>query len=144
MAEPSAADRRRSSPPRRREREADGLRDNRVKVSYNDSELTILNEAASRDNQALASWIASAALAVAEEKVVPVSADLKDVLADLVKARTQVTRVGTNVNQIARVLNSEGDVTDAQLSAALRAVQQAVRRLDEATLQLMRERRRRL
>ncbi|WP_168713721.1 plasmid mobilization relaxosome protein MobC [Streptomyces sp. A0642] len=144
MAEPSAAGRRRSSPPRRREREADGPRDNRVKVSYNDSELTILNEAASRDNQALASWIASAALAVAEEKVVPVSAAMKDVLADLVKARTQVTRVGTNVNQIARVLNSEGEVTDPQLSAALRAVQQAVRRLDEATLQLMRERRNRL
>lgn len=144
MAEPPAADRRRSSPPRRREREADGPRDNRVKVSYNDTELTILNEAASRDNQALASWIASAALAVAEEKVVPVSGAMKDVLSDLVKARTHVSRVGNNVNQIARVLNSEGEVTDPQLASALRAVQQAMRRIDEATLQLMRERRRRL
>ncbi|GAA3312348.1 plasmid mobilization relaxosome protein MobC [Streptomyces cinereospinus] len=143
MAEPPAADGRRRAPKRRRNREAEGPRTNRFLVSYNDTELAIVNEAAARDNQALASWIASSALAVAEEKVVPVSNDMKDVLADLVKARTHVSRVGNNVNQIARVLNADGEVTDPQLAAVLGAVQQAMQRIDEATLQLMRERRRR-
>lgn len=143
MAEPPAADGRRGARKRRRNREAEGPRTNRFLVSYNDTELTIVKEAAARDNQALASWIASSALAVAEEKVVPVSSATKDVLADLVKARTHVSRVGNNVNQIARVLNADGDVTDPQLTAVLAAVHQAMRRIDEATLQLMRERRHR-
>ncbi|WUU86511.1 MobC family plasmid mobilization relaxosome protein (plasmid) [Streptomyces cellulosae] len=143
MAEPPAADGRRGARKRRRNREAEGPRTNRFLVSYNDTELAIVKEAAARDNQALASWIASSALAVAEEKVVPVSSAMKDVLADLVKARTHVSRVGNNVNQIARVLNADGDVTDPQLTAVLAAVHQAMRRIDEATLQLMRERRHR-
>lgn len=141
MAEPPAVDSQRWAPRRRREREAAGTRDNRIKVSYNDTELAIVIEAAARDNQALASWIGTAALNVAKEKVVPVSTDARDVLAELIQARNQASRIGNNVNQIAKALNADGTVNGAQLAATLDVILKSVRRLDEATLQVMRERR---
>ncbi|MEV6179933.1 MobC family plasmid mobilization relaxosome protein [Streptomyces sp. NPDC052015] len=141
MAGSSAGDGRRRAVVRRREREAGGPRDLRIKISYNDAEITIVRAAADRDNTALASWVGTAALAVAKETVVPVSADAKDVLQEVLRSRAQLRRVGNNVNQIARVLNSDGEVSDAQLRAALDALEAAVRRVDAATVQLMRERR---
>lgn len=141
MAEPSAADGRRRAPLRRRERESGGRRDTRIKVSYSEAELAIVGEAAARDNQALAAWVGAAALDVAKEKVVPVSADARDVLTDLIQARNQVSRIGNNVNQIAKALNSEGEVTAAQIAAVLESAFRAIHRLDEATRQVMRERR---
>ncbi|GAA5216982.1 plasmid mobilization relaxosome protein MobC [Streptomyces thinghirensis] len=143
MAEPPATDGRRRAPKRRREREAAGRRTNRFLVSYNDTELVIVTEAATRDNQALASWVGAAALDVAKEKVVPVSTDSRDVLAELIQARNQASRIGNNVNQMAKALNADGTVTGAQLAATLDAILKSVQRLDEATLQVMRERRQR-
>ncbi|MGW1037606.1 plasmid mobilization relaxosome protein MobC [Streptomyces antibioticus] len=141
MAEPSAADGRRRAPKRRREREAAGRRTNRFLVSYNDTELAIVNEAAHRDNQALASWVSATALNVAKEKVVPVSVDARDLVAELIQSRNQASRIGNNVNQIAKALNADGTVTSAQLAATLDAIVKVVQRMDEATLQVMRERR---
>ncbi|MFE1075125.1 plasmid mobilization relaxosome protein MobC [Streptomyces sp. NPDC058783] len=110
-------------------------------MSYNDTELAIVNEAAHRDNQALASWVSAAALNVAKEKVVPVSLDARDVLAELIQARNQASRIGNNVNQIAKALNADGTVTGDQLAATLDAILKAMQRMDEATRQVMRERR---
>ncbi|MFI9186838.1 plasmid mobilization relaxosome protein MobC [Streptomyces goshikiensis] len=110
-------------------------------MSYNDDELAIVREAASRDNQAVAAWVGSAALSVATEKVVPVSTDSREVVAELIQARQQAARIGNNLNQAARVLNAGGAVTGAQLDALVAASERAIRRLDEATRQLMRERR---
>ncbi|MDG5807873.1 plasmid mobilization relaxosome protein MobC [Streptomyces ossamyceticus] len=103
--------------------------------------MKILRAAAERDDTALAAWVGNAALAVAKETVVPVSADAKEVMQEVIRSRVQMSRAGNNLNQIARVLNSGGTVTDAQLVAVLAAVEAAIRRSDEATLQLMRERR---
>ncbi len=144
MGEPSPAGSGPRRRVRRREREPGGVRATRIKVSFNDPELAIVQEAAERDNQALASWVGNAALDVATEKVVPVSADTKDVLQELIQSRGQLRRIGNNLNQVAHILNADGDVTDAQIKAVLEYVQTAVRRVDEATLQLMRERRPRL
>ncbi|MFZ3476063.1 plasmid mobilization relaxosome protein MobC [Streptomyces sp. 2.9] len=141
MAEPAADSGQRESPVRRRGREASGARSKRFLVSYNEAELTIIREAAERDNQAVAAWVGSAALDVATEKVVPVSADSRDVVAELIQARQQAARIGNNVNQMARTLNAGGTVTEAQLAAVAGAAEQAIRRLDEATRQVMRERR---
>ncbi|MEU4038667.1 plasmid mobilization relaxosome protein MobC [Streptomyces collinus] len=110
-------------------------------MSYNETELSILREAAGRDNQALAAWIADAALDVAAEKVVPVSVDARDIVAELIEARRQAARIGNNLNQIAKALNADGTVTAAQVEAAMEAGRRAIQRLDEATLQVMRERR---
>ncbi|MEU8828862.1 plasmid mobilization relaxosome protein MobC [Streptomyces sp. NPDC048636] len=144
MAEPPAADgwRRASDRSARyREREPDERRDNRLKVSYTDTELTIVREAAARDNQALAAWVGDAALKVAKEKVVPVSVDARDLVAELIQSRNQASRIGNNVNQIAKALNSDGTVTGNQIAATLDAILKAMQRMDEATRQVMRERR---
>ncbi|MFE3601378.1 plasmid mobilization relaxosome protein MobC [Streptomyces sp. NPDC059142] len=144
MVEPSTANGRRRASDRRaryRERDADGRRDNRLKVSYTDTELAIIREAAARDNQALAAWVGDTALKVAKEKVVPVSVDARDVLAELIQSRNQASRIGNNVNQIAKALNADGTVTGAQIAATLDAIVKAMQRMDEATRQVMHERR---
>ncbi|MDH6545554.1 uncharacterized protein (DUF1778 family) [Streptomyces sp. SPB4] len=141
MADPRADDDEHRSPVRRRGRETGGPRATRIKVSYNDAELTIIREAADRDNQAVSAWVGSAALDVATEKVVPVSADARDLIAELIQARQQAARIGNNVNQMARAENAGGTVAEAQLGAVLAAAEQVIRRLDEATRQIMRERR---
>ncbi|WP_189852368.1 plasmid mobilization relaxosome protein MobC [Streptomyces omiyaensis] len=109
-------------------------------MSYNDAEHALVKAAADRESQALASWVGHVSLAVAEDTVVPTSISAKAVVAELIEARKQLRRIGTNYNQIAKVLNSEGEVTDAQMDAVHRALVTAIRRMDEATLQLMRER----
>ncbi|MFB7090794.1 hypothetical protein [Streptomyces sp. NPDC056296] len=127
---------------RRRGREPGGPRAHRIKVSFNDPELAIVQEAADRENQALASWVGQVSLAVATELVVPVSADAKEVLQELIQSRGQLRRIGDNLDRVAYALNpDEGEVTDTQLKAVLARVDEAVRRVDEATLQVMRERR---
>lgn len=141
MADPSAVDGRRQPRVRRRERETGGRRAHRFLVSYNEAELAIVREAADRDNTALASWVGSAGLDVATERVVPVSVDARDVVGELIQARNQVSRVGSDVSQIAKALNADGTVTPLQLEAALNTVEKAIRRVDEATRQVMRERR---
>ncbi|MBD0844266.1 plasmid mobilization relaxosome protein MobC [Streptomyces sp. TRM68416] len=142
MAEPAADGQRRTSA-RYRERDADGPRDkkNRLKVSYTEAELTIIREAAARANQALAAWVGDTALKVAKEKVVPVSVDARDLIAELIQARNQASRIGNNVNQIAKALNADGTVTGDQLAATLDAILKTIQRMDEATRQVMRERR---
>ncbi|MDT3728785.1 plasmid mobilization relaxosome protein MobC, partial [Streptomyces sp. DSM 41972] len=112
-----------------------------LKISFNDAELAIVQEAADRENQALAAWVGEVALAVATERVVPVSPDAKKVLQELIQTRGQLRRVGNNLNQVAYVLNAEGETTDAQIKAVLALVNETVRRVDEATLQVMKERR---
>ncbi|WP_055689116.1 plasmid mobilization protein [Streptomyces prasinus] len=131
----------RGAPVRRRGREPGGPRSHRFKVSFNDAELAIVQAAANRENQALAAWVGEVSLAVATERVVPVSADAKKVLQELIQTRAQLRRVGNNLNQVAYVLNAQGEVTDAQLRAVLALVNETVRHVDEATLQVMRERR---
>lgn len=127
-------------PVRRRGHEAGGRRDNRIKVAYNDDELAIVQAAAERENQALTAWIGRTSLVAATEKLVPVSTDAKDVISELVQGRNQLSRIGNNLNQVAKALNSDAVVSDAQLRAVLGAVEAAARRVDEATLQVMRER----
>lgn len=126
---------------RRRAWEAGGVRSKRIKVNYNDAELTIVREAAERDNQAVASWVGGAALAVAAEKVVPVSGDTKEVLQELIQSRSRLRRIDNSLNEVAQLLNSGGGVSDERIKAVMAQVQAAVRRVDEATLALMRERR---
>ncbi|MET9994245.1 hypothetical protein ABZ061_32390 [Streptomyces mutabilis] len=110
-------------------------------MNYNDAELTIVREAAERDNQAVASWVGGAALAVAAEKVVPVSGDTKEVLQELIQSRSRLRRIDNSLNEVAQLLNSGGGVSDERIKAVMAQVQAAVRRVDEATLALMRERR---
>nr|WP_239106903.1 plasmid mobilization relaxosome protein MobC [Streptomyces rubrogriseus] len=73
----------------------------------------------------------------------PIPPTTRDELRELLEARTALTRIGNNLNQLARARNAGGDVTDEQLLAVLERVEAAVRRMDEATIVNMRRRRRR-
>ncbi|MFB8031298.1 plasmid mobilization relaxosome protein MobC, partial [Streptomyces sp. NPDC055990] len=70
----------------------------------------------------------------------PVPRTRREELRELLAARIGLTRIGTNLNQIARTLNAGGDVTQEQLEAVLQRVGEAVRRVDEATVVNMRRR----
>ncbi|MET9206805.1 plasmid mobilization relaxosome protein MobC [Streptomyces bacillaris] len=138
----------RKPPVRRRSRDEEtakegrpARRDKRVNLAYNEDEFRLISQAASRDGLAPSAWAADAAMGVARMILVPTPTESAEVVAELIEARHQLSRVGNNANQIAKALNSDGSVTDAQLAAVLAAVEKAVRRVDEATLQLMRERR---
>lgn len=122
---------------RRRERRADNPRSFRVNLAYNDVELAIITTAAALAGLKPAAYAARAALAVAKEEVSPAPVDYKDRLRMLSDARIAANRIGTNLNQIARVMNSEGEETPERLEAVLERVEVAVRRLDEATVAML-------
>lgn len=122
---------------RRRERRSDNPRTHRVNLAYNDAELAIIQTAAAVAGLKPAAYAARAALAVAKEEVNPAPVDLKDRLRALADARVTVNRIGNNLNQIAHVLNADGEETPERLAAVLERVDRAVRTLDAATLAVM-------
>lgn len=115
---------------RRRERQMRSPRSNRVNLAYNDAELTIVQEAAKRDGMAVSAWAARKALAVAKDQLVPASADARDVLAELIRSR----------GELVRVCESIGLGDDSSVRPVVQLVEEAVQRVDRATLQVMRER----
>ncbi|ONI48510.1 plasmid mobilization relaxosome protein MobC [Streptomyces sp. IB2014 011-1] len=124
---------------RRRERRADNPRNHRVNLAYNDVELAALQVAATHAGLRLAAYAARAALAVAKEEISPAPVEYKDLLRTLSDARTAANRIGVNLNQIARVLNSEGEEPPERMDAVLARVEAAIQRLDEATVRIMTE-----
>ncbi|MFD7454125.1 hypothetical protein [Kitasatospora sp. NPDC059827] len=115
---------------RRRERQTQSPRSNRVNLAYDDVELTIVREAAKRDGMAVSAWAARKALAVAKDQLVPVSADARDVLAELIRSRGELVRLCASI----------GLSDDNATHPIVPLVEEAVRRVDRATLQVMRER----
>ncbi|MGX9891163.1 plasmid mobilization relaxosome protein MobC [Streptomyces sp. NPDC002276] len=122
---------------RRRERRSDNPRTHRVNLAYNDAELAIILTAASVAGLKPAAYAARAALAVAKEEVSPVPVDVKERLRALGDSRVSVNRIGTNLNQIAAVFNSDGVQVPERLLAVLERVEKTVRTLDEATIAVM-------
>ncbi|MEV7595833.1 hypothetical protein AB0O91_00415 [Kitasatospora sp. NPDC089797] len=118
---------------RRRERQTQAPRSNRVNLAYNDAELTIVQEAAKRDGMAVSAWVARKALAAAKDQLVPVSADARDVLTELIRSRGELVRVSESIG----LTGNNGAPPNSPLAEVLAA---AAQRVDRATLQLMRER----
>ncbi|NJP47186.1 MobC family plasmid mobilization relaxosome protein [Streptomyces sp. PRB2-1] len=83
--------------------------------------------------------MAQASLAAAHDvnRVAANLLDLRGTIRELVAARTDLARVGNNVNQIARTVNAGGDPIGAE--ATLLAVRHAADRL-EAAAQALTER----
>ncbi|WP_078856242.1 plasmid mobilization relaxosome protein MobC [Streptomyces sp. NRRL F-5065] len=125
-------------PPRthRRARKAQ-RRTHRVNLAYDDVEYGTVQVAATLAGLRVAAYAARAALAVAKEEVRPLPADEKERMRTFVDARIAVDRIGTNVNQIAKVLNSQGDETAERINAVLARAEQAIMRLDEATIAVL-------
>ena len=126
---------------RRRGRRDDEPRTNRVNLRLGDDELAAVQAGATLAGLTPSSYAARTVVAVAMGTLTPIPTTTREELAELVDARVALRRVGNNLNQIARTLNSGGDVTAEQLRAVIERVDQAVRRVDEATVVNMRRRR---
>ncbi|MEU0023543.1 MobC family plasmid mobilization relaxosome protein [Streptomyces rochei] len=126
---------------RRRTRRNDEPRPHRMNLRLGDDEKAAIEAAAALARKTPSSYAADVAVAVAMGRLTPIPTTYREELRELVDSRTALTRIGTNLNQIARALNSGGDVTQEQLDAVLERVDEAVRRVDEATIVNMRRRR---
>ncbi|MEV6672856.1 hypothetical protein [Streptomyces sp. NPDC051162] len=111
-----------------------------MNLAYNDRELSYVHDAAALAGLKPAAYAARQALAVAKGELVPLPADEKERLKAFSEARVAVDRIGTNVHQIARVLNSGGEQTPEQIVAVLERAERALARLDDATIALMERR----
>lgn len=126
---------------RRRTRRNDEPRPHRMNLRLGDDEKAAIEAAATLARKTPTSYATDVVLAVAMGTLTPIPTTYREELRELVDARTALTRIGTNLNQIARAVNSGGDVTQEQLDAVLARVGEAVRRVDEATIVNMRRRR---
>jgi len=76
-------------------------------------------------------YVAEAALAAANNTQTPTTAPWRTALLELMEARTQVRRIGTNINQATAAINATGD-PPPWLRQALDITGRAVAHLDEA------------
>ncbi|MFI2215123.1 plasmid mobilization relaxosome protein MobC [Streptomyces sp. NPDC020141] len=134
-------DRRTLPTERRRGRRDDEPRTNRLNLRLGDDELAAVQAGATLARMTPSSYAAEKVVAVAMGTLTPIPTTTREELRELVEARTALSRIGNNLNQIARTLNAGGDVSAEQLAAVIEHVGQAVRRVDEATLVNMRRRR---
>ncbi|MET8661373.1 hypothetical protein [Streptomyces griseus] len=144
----------------RRERQTGHRRTNRFYVSFDDTEMEVVRTAAGREEMATAAWAGRQLMAVAQHTLIPVSADTGDVLRELIRSRAHLQETLTALRALAAprapfpaVFGTPAEHPRAPLPSALApvlpdAVRQvvdealeAVRRVDEATVQVMRERR---
>ncbi|MER5873394.1 plasmid mobilization relaxosome protein MobC [Streptomyces sp. NPDC002044] len=128
---------------RRRTRRNDEPREHRVSLRLGDDEMAAVQAGATLARLTPAGYAARTVVAVAMGTLTPIPPTTRDELRELLEARTALTRIGNNLNQLARTRNAGGGVTDEQLLAVLERVEAAVRRMDEATVVNMRRRRRR-
>ncbi|MFJ9085840.1 plasmid mobilization protein [Streptomyces sp. NPDC102384] len=108
-------------------------------VRLNDEEKTLLTAAASAARTSLPAFLARSGLAAAQDldNTVAAIAGRRETVSELFSARRNLQRVGVNLNQAAKILNS-GDWPD-ELEAVLAATARAVERVQEATDQLLQQ-----
>ena len=106
-----------------------------VKLRYSDEEYADLAAAARSAGLTPSGYAAEAALAAAAGLHTPSLAPLRAALVELITARGQVRRFGTNVNQAVRALNATGEAP-TWLAQAVTITTRAVTRLDDAAADL--------
>jgi hypothetical protein len=110
-----------------------------VKVLYGEDELATVALAAARAGLRPSSYVAAAALAAAQGTAAPASSsESRELLTELMRARTAVRQYGTNLNQVAAALNSGAGEVPVWLAAAVAGADRATARIDEAAAQLRR------
>jgi hypothetical protein len=134
-------------------------REHAMKVLYDDTEIAAVRQAAAMSGLRPSSYVAAAALVLAEQVIcgsAASSTDLpemerarrpgpvrltpaqdRELLAELMQARLAVRRFGVNVNQIAAALNSGGPAP-VWMERAIAGGERAVARIDEAAALLTR------
>lgn len=120
----------RSSSARRRQR-ASRRRIRRVHLRLSEQEFAAIAQAAKSLGRTPAGFAAEAALAAARDEALPRPDSTRDVVLELMAARAQLRRYGSNVNQVARVLNAGGDPPE-WLQAAITIANRVVESIDRA------------
>jgi hypothetical protein len=113
-------------------------RDKVVKVRYDVDEYTSVVAAAGRAGLTTSGYVACAALTAATASPPPSQAPLRELLSELLAARTALRRYAVNVNQAVAALNS-GAEAPVWLQRATAGASRAVARVDEATVQVSRQ-----
>jgi hypothetical protein len=108
-----------------------------LKLRYSQEEFRELAAAASRAGLTTSGYAAEAALAAARDAAPPYSEPWREALAEVMAARAQVRRFGSNVNQAVRELNATGSAPE-WLDRAVAVTERAVGRLDAAAADLTR------
>lgn len=106
-------------------------RSRQVKLRLSEREFADLADAGHRAGLTTSGFAAEAALAAARAEPPGVDEPLRHALSEVIAARTQVRRFGTNVNQAVRALNATGDPPDWLNDAVVRTTR-AVESLDVA------------
>ncbi|POX43046.1 plasmid mobilization relaxosome protein MobC [Streptomyces sp. Ru73] len=130
--EPSAAAATRTRPRLRQAVRRDQLRATR----FTSDELHLVERAADTTGLTLSGFLADAAVAVARSEEGPASwlMDQRALVEELMRASAHLARVGNNLNQVARVLNSGGEAPYAQ--DALARVRRAAARVEAAATEI--------
>lgn len=100
-------------------------------LRYDENEYAALCQAAEKVGLTPTGYAALVALAAATDKPPPRPDPLRDALAELIAARLQVRRFGTNVNQAVVALHATGHAPP-WLANATALASRAVARVDEA------------
>jgi hypothetical protein len=103
----------------------------------NEEEYALLQKAAATCNMSEAAFLAQAALRAARDldRTAAEIADAKQLATELFAARRHLGRIGTNLNQITKAINSGAEPT--QTGTVLAAVLRAAQRVDDAAAQLL-------
>ena len=103
----------------------------RVTVRLSAAEGTTLAAAADRAGMALATYLCEAAMDAAEHRSVPVPKMQREMLAELIRVRGLVRRIGVNLNQAVARLNATGHRSGDLLPYAAESIRRA-QLLDQA------------
>lgn len=124
--------------PKPRVQQRERLRDEKKRTHQpscrmNDDEFQLLVRAAGACHMSVAKFLARAALRAARDldRTAAEIADERDIVNELFALRRALQRIGVNLNQVAKILNSDG--TAPQAEAVLAAVHRAARRVDGFT-----------
>jgi uncharacterized protein (DUF1778 family) len=109
VAVPALSRRQRRRAPGRDRDHHSPRRGRQIKLRYTDTEYNAIAQAARHAGLTPTGYAADAALAAATEAAAPALAPWRTALQELMEARNQVRRIGTNINQAARTLNTGGD-----------------------------------
>jgi hypothetical protein len=100
-------------------------------VRFTDGELTAVRAAAERAGMAASAWVGELAVDAAGHRAMPPGWLHREVMAELVHLRSQITWVGNNVNQIARAINS-GIVPDVDIRPVFARLTEVAESIEQA------------
>lgn len=120
----------------------DAPRTRQVRLRFTQDELATVSRAADFAGLTPSGYAAEAALAAARGIEAPALAPWREVMSQLLLTRGQLRRIGTNLNQAARVLNVEGEAP-VWLERTCAITERSIVRVDETTDYISRLARRR-